>query len=443
MLRSPKVCCGGLRRLGLSAIAAVNCIVAFSGCGEPTSPSGGRGGPAAIALAPQLSPAALDAFQVSIVDAVQVDVLRGQDRIASQRVSFDVNEDELRIRVTAELQQPVESLDVGLALLGEGVALFAGGRRLEFRSDGQGTPQTIPLIYLLGGITSLDLQPLDTVLTTLESMLFRLIARDAAGSTISLFYATFTSSDPTVATVGPLGTVLATGLRGQTTIRALAPGNVSTSTIVRVVPLPLPLEKISGDLQTILAGLPLTAPFVVRVLGTDNQSLAGVPVLWQPTTAGGLILPPVSLTDANGLASAVATVGLTPQPYTYTARYKTQSVPFTATATGVPPTISLQKISGDLQSVLPGLALPAPFVVRVLANGQPVVNGAVQWASTSPGGLVVPPLSLTDANGFARTIASVGLTPQTYNYTATYQGQSVSFTATAAGVLTGPGLTLD
>ncbi len=64
--------------------------------------------------------------------------------------------------------------------------------------------------------------------------------------------------------------------------------------------------------------------------------------------------------------------------------------------------------------------LPAPFVVRVLADGQPVVNGAVQWAASTPGALVPPPLSLTDANGLAQAIATVGLIPQSYNFVATY-----------------------
>ncbi len=91
------------------------------------------------------------------------------------------------------------------------------------------------------------------------------------------------------------------------------------------------LQKVAGDLQRALPGTPLANPFAVRVL-SDNQPLAGVPVSWAATTVGGVVLPPISLTDANGVAQAVGTLGLIPQPYTFTAAYQSQSVPFVATA---------------------------------------------------------------------------------------------------------------
>ncbi|HEX7240293.1 MAG TPA: Ig-like domain-containing protein [Longimicrobiaceae bacterium] len=74
-----------------------------------------------------------------------------------------------------------------------------------------------------------------------------------------------------------------------------------------------------------------------------------------------------------------------------------------------PPVVTLEKVSGDGQTVPVDQALPEPLVLRVLdASGRPAAGVAVRWGHTA-NGLVSPAESVTDGAG----IASTRWTPRT------------------------------
>ena len=81
-------------------------------------------------------------------------------------------------------------------------------------------------------------------------------------------------------------------------------GCKSTEEVIR----PASLSITSGDEQAAPAGAVL-APFVVTLLGSDGRPYDGADVTWAVVGGSGTVAPSVSTTDADGLASAVLTLG--------------------------------------------------------------------------------------------------------------------------------------
>src|SRR5713226_7766437 len=103
---------------------------------------------------------------------------------------------------------------------------------------------------------------------------------------------------------------------------------------------------------------------------------------------------------------------------------------------GSAPTAStLTLASGNGQSGPAGGTLPNPLVVRVSdSGGNPVGSVTVTWASTSGGGNVASPNTVTTADGTASTGATLGPIAGANVFTATATGLSgspVTFTETA------------
>lgn len=73
--------------------------------------------------------------------------------------------------------------------------------------------------------------------------------------------------------------------------------------------LPSDITVAQGNNQTAKAGVLLTNSIVVRVTGTGNLPMVGVPVAFQVTSGGGAITPQTILTNALGEATAKWTLG--------------------------------------------------------------------------------------------------------------------------------------
>ncbi|MBD2606891.1 DUF4082 domain-containing protein [Scytonema hofmannii FACHB-248] len=77
---------------------------------------------------------------------------------------------------------------------------------------------------------------------------------------------------------------------------------------------------------------------------------------------------------------------------------------------------SITKVGGDNQQGAIGTALPNPLVVEVKdGSGNPQVGVTVNFTVTNGGGTVSPSSVLTDANGKASTVLTLGTTPATNN----------------------------
>ena len=176
--------------------------------------------------------------------------------------------------------------------------------------------------------------------------------------------------------------------------------------LVNVIPrVATQLVVVSGDQQTGVAGAALANPIVVSVLDQNGNAVAGATVTWTIIGASGSVSSPTSTSNAAGEASVVWTLGTTAGADSLQASLPNgANVILTATGTAGPAT-TLAMVSGDLQIVVfPGTS--APMVVLLTdANGNPVANATINWAS-SIGGLSAASTT-TDAAGQA----SVTLAP--------------------------------
>lgn len=180
---------------------------------------------------------------------------------------------------------------------------------------------------------------------------------------------------------------------------------------------PAHLVIVSGDAQSAVAGGALAQPIVAQVNDANNNPLAGVTVAFAVTAGGGSVAAPSVTTGADGQASTTWTLGLTAGPNQVTASAASiPSVVFTATATA-PPAVTVTTVGGDNQTGVVGTRLPLPLVVLVSGppsdpkdprSGPPVAGLIVQFSVIQGGGSVSPSSAVTDAQGHASTMLTLG-----------------------------------
>lgn len=191
----------------------------------------------------------------------------------------------------------------------------------------------------------------------------------------------------------------------------------------------------SGDGQTGVVGQALAQPLKVVVTDGGTAS-AGMTVTWSTTAAGASLNPTSAMTDANGIASSVWTLGTVAgaQPATASLSGATGSpVGFSATATS-DGALALSKGEGDNQTAEVATQLATALQAKAsdeFGNGVPGVN--VVWAAT--GATVSAPAVPTDASGISAVNVTLGNTVGPITITATaagLTGSPLTFNATAS-----------
>ena len=183
--------------------------------------------------------------------------------------------------------------------------------------------------------------------------------------------------------------------------------------------------------QVGVVGQPLPQPIVVHVSDQNGASLANAVVSWTVLFGGGSVSSPTSLTDVNGDASVTWTMGPTVGVDSLQASIATgASVIITATATAGP-LATINKTSGDNQTVLAGTT-SAPMVVTLVdPSGNPIAGATVTWTTTSSGTLSATSTT-TDANGQTQVTLTTGAVPATATVTAA-SGTATPVTFTIVG----------
>jgi hypothetical protein len=170
-----------------------------------------------------------------------------------------------------------------------------------------------------------------------------------------------------------------------------------------------------SDNQSGRVGAALDNPVIVQVLDTRNRPVPGVTVEFAvgDATSPGSASPPSSGTDANGVASALITLGPRVGPVMGRAwvHVPEGSAPVQTefSATALPSNaIGIAAVSASEQSGPVGTALPAQLVVQVTdAFGNPIPNITVTWTVTG-GGSVSETSNQTGANGQASVTRTLG-----------------------------------
>jgi len=194
------------------------------------------------------------------------------------------------------------------------------------------------------------------------------------------------------------------------------------------------LQITQGNNQTGMAGQKLPKALVVHVQDSGGNTVTGASVSWQVVTAGTVILSNVvSVSDSNGNASALATLGSIGGP----AQVKVTAggVSETFNLTVVIPTVGIQKVSGDQQSTEITTAFASPLIVKVVdANGNGVVGAQVNFQVTAGQATVSPSSAMTDSTGQASTMVTAGATAGPITVSAMSSTFSASFTLTSLPV---------
>jgi len=191
------------------------------------------------------------------------------------------------------------------------------------------------------------------------------------------------------------------------------------------------LQITQGNNQSGNPGQKLPLPLSVHVADSGGNTLIGAAVNWQVLTAGAVTLSNAeSTTDNNGNASATATLGAIGGVAQVQATAGTASATFTLNV--VIPTVGIEKVSGDQQSVLIDNAFPSPLTVEVVdSSGNGVPDTQVNFQVTSGVATLGTSSAITGSTGQASTTVTAGATPGTIVVTATSFGFSVNFTLTA------------
>ncbi|MEO8624667.1 MAG: Ig-like domain-containing protein, partial [bacterium] len=411
-----------MRRFSRLAVLAASAFLAAS-CTE--SPAGSAAGNATIGLVPSFSAsasqayAALAAFGIDITN-VHVRLTAPDGSTRDTTISFPVGMDTLSIEIPVPLRTAGESFRADIELRSaDGVVLFSGTQQVVARATrllGERGGVIVQILYTGPGSTvkSVTVSPPSPGLSGVSTVTLTASGADAAGAAVSNVLVSWSTSDPTIATVVGSGSatavVTSTGKRGSATITAKTPLNVSGTAVVAVTPAAAKLAVISGGGQTGPAGSTLPQPLVVELQAADNLPVVGGgTVTFRSVTAGGSVTTASALADATGRASTTLKLGPTAGAYVFEASSGALT-PVTATETATPaPATTLTINSGDGQSATVATALPLPITVKVLDQfGAPAVNATVQWTRVSGGGAVGSATSSTDASGIAANTYTFG-----------------------------------
>lgn len=163
-------------------------------------------------------------------------------------------------------------------------------------------------------------------------------------------------------------------------------------------PSPGSLVLVQGNNQQVQGGAELPNPVIIRVLGTDGNPVAKIPVGFSVVQGGGSVSPGSAPSDENGEVKVKWTVG--PNEVAQMLR---------ATVPGVEAVnvIALALLPSDIivaqgnnQIAKAGAALPNPIVIRIVGPGNVPMKGiAVAFQVVSGGGLISPQSGLTNALG--------------------------------------------
>ncbi len=228
------------------------------------------------------------------------------------------------------------------------------------------------------------------------------------------------------ASSGAAAAVSASGLvtavaNGSATITATA-GSASGSAAVTVA------QEVSAvavvPAEATIAALGDTVRLAVNAFDANGQTVAGVTFSWESSDAA------VATVDASGLVTAAAN-GST----TITAT--SGSVSGNAAVTVAQEVNTVRIVEGDDQMGAQGRALPVPLTVRLVDhNEHPVAGARVDFVVDDRHGAADPASAVSDHSGHAQTNWTLGMVVGGQTLTATADGASADFEATAIAILT-------
>ena len=256
--------------------------------------------------------------------------------------------------------------------------------------------------------------------------------------TPNLFNLHVQSNSPVISSGTPLGspTYDASGL-----LRPYPPsiGAYEFSASTSVIGAAKTMTYLSGNGQSVAISTPLALPFYAVIKDSNSLNVQGTTVTWTVTGGPGYLTEVSSVSDVNGIVSALLTTG---GAGTYTVTVSSTGlinnpITFTALQGTAGPASSMTYVSGNGQSAAVSTILGSAFIAEVTdSSGNAVSGTTVTWAVTGGGGVFASSQPVSDVNGLVQAVLTLGSSPGTNTVTcssSTLAGSPVTFTATATG----------
>jgi YVTN family beta-propeller protein len=384
--RSRRVPWAGARR---AAGVALLLVAALTTCrDQPTGPNGAVG---YLVLPPvTLSSVEVAAFGL-VIDSVRIAAIRPvADTLADTTVFFDPNAATLQLALPVLLQAPVETLLVHIELRAGTRALFVADQPAVASTvpdtSAGGEPPNWSYVGPGSGITHIQIEPQDSVVTLLQTQRFR-VSADSAGVPVDSFYVSWSTSDTLSAPISGLGLLQAPGVRGAVYVRAMIPNLVHDSTRVTFVPVPTALVAAAGGGQSQAVATRLTQPLRARVTAADLLGVKGVAVRFQAVAGGGSVRDSVVVTDSAGYAEDSVTLGTVTGAQSFTATVSgLPVVTFAATAVAGPISAATSVVSVSSATVASGAAATLTLQAKDSAGNTLATGGdSVRFTATGGG----------------------------------------------------------
>lgn len=184
--------------------------------------------------------------------------------------------------------------------------------------------------------------------------------------------------------------------------------------------------------QTGVVGTALAQPIGVIVADQNGAPLGNATVNWAVTAGGGTVASATSVTDANGNATVVWTLGTTVGTDSLQASIAGGADTFITGIVTAGAASAMHVTSADTLTVTAGTTT-APLVVKVVDQfGNPIPSTTVTWA-VAGGGTLSATTSTTDATGSTQVTLATAAAPGNYTVTAT-SGTLTPVTFTITGM---------
>ncbi len=350
--------------------------------------------------------------------------------------------DSLMIRLLVELQRDPETFTIAVSTYGAGIVWYQATGSAVLSASKIAAP-VMTAVYVGPGANAarVSVSPRDTLMVGGRTIGLRAIVYDSSDKPIAGVPVGYRLSDTTRGKIA-LPTYLtgtftaAAAVRDSVWLVAETPTHLRDSTRIHIVPPPVQLLKAGGDSQSVLMGVAIPTPLVVRVLDALGSGFAGDTVTWTVVSGSASLALAGGLSDSAGYArvfvtpTAVGSVtvqasapgGLAGSPISF----------FVRGTAGAAAAIAI--VSGDLQTDTVGRTLQ-PFVVKVTDSlSNPVQGATVAFNQVfGPPGVPVADTGTTDASGQRTITFSLGTLVGADSVRASLVGRpgAVTFSATA------------
>src|SRR6202167_435008 len=192
---------------------------------------------------------------------------------------------------------------------------------------------------------------------------------------------------------------------------------------------PAILKIVSGNNQTVNAGVVAPVALVAQVTDAGGNPSAGIAVKWFVTAGAAILSDIVSSSLSDGDVSATATLVTGPAQVTVSlpGNSSVQAV-FTVNLNTV--VTAMQAISGNNQQALEGAAFADPLIVQVNDNAAPVPGATVNFAVSSGAATLSAASAATNAQGQAQVTVTAGALYGPVAITASVKSGSTTYTQT-------------